>query len=305
MDLDALSKDRYFRREFLFGAGPDEGTLRAALRWDGGRLVEVREGAGEPGPPGMTFDAPGAAASGWETGGTTLGPALRAALLEPIPVLLDRPVPARGELPTAAAQTVPDRYLTNLEHPLLRAESAAWDEGELAEWRALWRDAAPAGWGYVVDPDGVRRLVFAWPSARDEELLRLCRATVERRAGRTTVSGAGEAREIRVGPDLPALALRRTGGYVWIGPSAHALERVVAPRAAGDVVRWGRVDLAALRAEAPRWEKAEGPASPEQTRPLSDRVLGLLGWIPQTTALSVERKRTSAGWAETVVFGGP
>jgi len=131
----------------------------------------------------------------------------------------------------------------------------------------------------------------------------LCRATVERRSGRATVGAVGASREISVGPGLPALAVRRTGGYVWIAPRARDLERVAEPRPAGDVVRWGRVDLRALRAEAPRWEKAEGPAAPEETRPLSDRVLGLLGWMPQMTTLAVERRRTGAGWSETLVFG--
>jgi hypothetical protein len=63
------------------------------------------------------------------------------------------------------------------------------------------------------------------------------------------------------------------------------------------------VDLRALRAEGPRWEKAEGPAAPEETRPLSDRILGLLGWMPRTTSLAVERRRTATGWSETLVFG--
>jgi len=251
----------------------------------------------------MAFDAPGAAASGWEADGSTLGAALRAGLLEPIPVPSDRPVPPLSALPATAAQAAQDRYLENLERPVARNASAAWEEGELAQWRALWRDAPVAGWGYVVEPDGVRRVVFPWPAERDDELVRLCQATVERRAGRATVSTVGATRQINVGPDLPALAVRRTGGYVWIGTSARDLERVAAPRPAGDVVRWARADLRALRGEAGRWEKAEGPAAPEQTRPLSDRVLGLLGWIPNTTSISVERKRTSGGWSETLVFG--
>jgi hypothetical protein len=303
LDVDALRQDRYFRREFLFGQGPEQGTVRAALRLEGGRLVEVREGEGDGGIAGMTFDAPGAAASGWEPDGSTLGPALRAALLEPIPAPSERPVPPLTALPAATLQGAEDRYLTNLERPLVRGASAPWEEGELARWRALWHDAAVPGWGYAIEPDGVRRIVFAWPAERDEELVGLCRATLERRSGRATVGAVGDSREISVGPDLPALAVRRTGGYVWIAPRARDLERVAAPRPAGDVVRWGRVDLRALRAEAPRWEKAEGPAAPEQTRPLSDRVLGLLGWMPRTTTLAVERRRTGAGWSETLVFG--
>jgi hypothetical protein len=303
LDLDALRKDRYFRREFLFGSGPEEGKVRAALRVEGGQLVEVREGTGEPREPGMTFDAAGAAASGWEADGSTLWPALRAAVLEPIPVPPERPVPPLSALPAAAAETAQDRYLVNLERPLPRGESPSWEEGELAEWRAMWTTAPVPGWGWLVERDGSRRIVFPWPSERDEDLLRLCRSTVERRAGRATVAAVGDVRQISVGPDLPAVALRRTGGYVWMAASARQLEGATAPRPGGDVVRWARADLSALRAEAPRWEKAEGPAAPEQTRPLSDRILGLLGWIPETTSLAVERRRSGGGWSETLVFG--
>lgn len=67
-------------------------------------------------------------------------------------------------------------------------------------------------------------------------------------------------------------------------------------------MRWGRVDLAAAHAEARRWAKVEGPANPETVRPLSDRILGLLGWMPKTTGLSVERRKTDTGWRERVVF---
>ena len=304
LDLDALRKDRYFRREFLFGVGPEEGKVKAALRVENGRLVEVREGSGETRGPGMVFDAPDAAASGWEADGATLWPALRAAVLEPIPTPAERPVPPLGTLPAAAAQAAEDRYLVNLERPLARAASAAWEEGELAQWRNLWAGTPVAGWGYVVDRDGARRIVFPWPAERDEELVRLCRATVERRAGKAAVATLGEARQVSVGPDLPAVAVRRTGGYVWVAASARQLEAALPPRPSPDVVRWARADLMALRGEGPRWEKAEGPSAPEQTRPLSDRILGLLGWIPDTTSIAVERRRTGDGWSETLVFGG-
>jgi len=303
LDMDALRQDRYFRREFLFGPVSEGGRVRAALRVENGQLVEVREGSGAAGPPAASFAAPEAAASGWESDAAALGPALRAGLLEPIPSLLDRPVPSRAALPAAGAQAAQDRYLTSLELPMARAATSAWEEGELAEWRTLWSAAGVAGWGYVVQRDGVRRLVFPWPAERDDELLRLCRATVERRAGRTTLATVGGAKQITVGPDLPALAVQRTGAYVWIAPSARDLEGVAAPSPAGDVVRWARLDLRALRDESPRWEKAEGPAAPEQTRPLSDRVLGLLGWIPRTTSLALERTRTDGGWSERLVFG--
>jgi hypothetical protein len=305
LDLDALRKDRYFRREFLFAPGPEEGRVRAALRMDGGHLVEVREGAGEPRAAGMLFDAPGAVASGWEPEAAGLGAALRAALLEPVPAPSDRPLPPLAALPPARAQRAEDRYAVNLERPQVREAAAAWEEGELAQWRALWSATPVAGWGYVIGKDGARRIVFPWPAARDAELLALCRATVERRAGRATVAAAGDAQEIRVGPGLPAVALRRTGEYVWLAASAQQLAGVAAPRQSPEVVRWARADLSAVRAEGARWQKAEGPGSPEETRPLSDRILGVLGWIPDTTALALERKKTAEGWTETLVFARP
>jgi hypothetical protein len=46
----------------------------------------------------------------------------------------------------------------------------------------------------------------------------------------------------------------------------------------------------------------EGPAQPEQVRPLSDRILGMLGWMPATRAVRVERRRDKDGWIETVAF---
>ncbi len=70
-------------------------------------------------------------------------------------------------------------------------------------------------------------------------------------------------------------------------------------------MRWARLDLDAARQQGERWMRVEGPASPEQVRPLSDRVLGLLGWMPETHSLSVERRRTQGGWSERVVFGAP
>lgn len=305
LDLDQLRKDRYFKREFPFAPGPEQGIVRAALRVEGGQLVEVRQGTGEPRAAGMRFDAPGAAASAWEPESDGLAAALRAALLEPMPVLADLPVPPVAALPAARAQAAEDRYAVNLERPQVRAAAAAWEEGELAQWRALWQATPVAGWGYVVERDGTRRIVFPWPAGRDADLLALCRATVERRAGKATLSAAGDAQEIRVGPGLPAVALKRTGDYVWLAPSAQQLAGVAAPRAAGDVVRWARADLAAVRAEGARWQKAEGPASPEETRPLSDRILGVLGWIPNTTALALERRKTAEGWTETLVFESP
>ena len=303
LNLEALRQDRFFRREFLFPEGPETGKLRAALRLEAGQLIEVREGTGEGRAEGFTFDAPSAAAAGWEPEGASFWAALRAGLLEPIPTPADKPVPALVALPPSARQAAEDRYAVNFTRPLVAPGAAPWEEGELGTWKTLFDGQPVAGWGYWLGPDGSRRLVFPWPEARDQELIESCRTTAARRAGRATVVKAGEAHEIRVGPGLAALAVKRTAGFLWLASTAQDLASVPAPRASPDLVRWARVDLAAVRAEGERWARIEGPARPEQVRPLSDRVLGLLGWMPTTTSLSVERRKTANGWTERVVFG--
>ncbi|MDR0498397.1 MAG: hypothetical protein LBH03_01520, partial [Holophagales bacterium] len=101
---------------------------------------------------------------------------------------------------------------------------------------------------------------------------------------------------------LPALAIRRTGTFLWVAASAANLKDVKTPRAESNLIRWAKLDLNAVREERPRWEKIEGPQYSEIDRPFSDRVLGLLGWMPKTTSISVERKKTDSGWEENVVF---
>jgi hypothetical protein len=135
------------------------------------------------------------------------------------------------------------------------------------------------------------------------ELDAACRATLRRRGGPVSAQDVLGATELRLGPDLPALAWKRSGPYLWLGSSARALVDVPAARADADVVRWASVDLRAVRAEGARWARAEGPASPESVRPLSDRILGLLGWMPEVAALRVTRRRAPGGWAERVEFG--
>jgi hypothetical protein len=303
LDLDALRKDRYFRREFLFPEGPEAGRMRVALRQEAGHLVEIRCGAGEPRQGIFTFQVPAAAAQGWEPDGSGFWTAFRRGLLEPLPVLSDRPVPSLGSLP--GTEAAGDRYAVDLTRPSLDAhrEGPKGEEGDLAPWSALLKAVPVPNWGFWVTADGVRRLAFPWPEARDGEFLETCRATAERRAGRATVVTVGSAREIRVGPGLPALALRRTGPVLWAAPSALDLQDVPTPRSEAAPVRWARLDLDAVRAEKGRWEKAEGPAQPEQVRPLSDQMLGLLGWLPTVHTLAVERRRTASGWEERVDFG--
>jgi hypothetical protein len=153
-----------------------------------------------------------------------------------------------------------------------------------------------------VASDGSRRIVFEWPAALDGELLALCRQTLERRAGRVDSARLGDVDQLRVGPGLVALAVKRTGRFVWFGPNSASLASVAEPNAQGDLVRWACLDLGALRDASARWERVEGPAAPERVRPFSDRILGLLGWMPSVTRLSLERRQTGETWTERLVF---
>lgn len=304
LNLDQLRTDRYFRREFPFPEGPEKGRIHAALRMEGGQLVEVREGTNEPRKGVFSFPGAGFAASGWQAEGEAFWPTFRRACLEPIPTLSEEPVPAVGPMPAAGPQTGEDRYAVDFTKPKLQAGAAKTEAGDLVPWKALLTRQAVSSWGYVVTPDGGRRMVFPWPANLDAEFLEACRATVARRAGRVSVQKVGDAQELRVGPGLPALALRRTGGLLWVGASASDLKDMPQPKVDVDLIRWAQVDLGAVRAEGARWAKVEGPARPEQVRPLSDRILGLFGWMPTTRSLRVERHRSAAGWTETVTFGG-
>ena len=299
LDLDRLRGDRYFTREFVFGTSGDRGRVRAALRLEGGRLVEVREGTGPRPAPAFTFDA-NAAAAGWESDGEGFARALRAGLLEPLPTLLEKPLPPLAPLPATTPEPS-DRYLVRLDRPAAR-EGAPWELGDLAAWESITAHRPAPGWGWRADAAGGRAVVFAWPQARQAELERACRDTLARRGGRVGEARVEDALELRVGPGLGALALRRTGDFVWVGSSARVLAGLAAPRPAGAVVRWARVDVGAARAEAERWGRVEGPAAPERVRAFSDRVLGLLGWMPSVRSISVERRQGEAGWTERVTF---
>ncbi len=304
LDLEALREDRYFSREFPFAAGPEKGLVRAALRQEGTHWVEVREGGPEPRGGVYRFPAPKAALAGWEAQGAPFWATFRRALLEPIPSPASEPVPRLSALPEAGEAPVSDRYTTDFTKRTAALSSAGWEEGDLRPWKELLERTPVTSWGFWVETSGLRRMAFPWPKAQDAAFAELCRATAARRGGRATLVTLGETREVRVGPGLPVLALRRSGDCLWVGPDARSLAQVPTPTMDASLVRWATLDLDAARAEAPRWEKLEGPAQPEQVRPLSDRILGLLGWMPQTTTLSVERRKTPQGWTERVVFGG-
>ncbi len=299
LDVDRLRQDRYFLREFAWGVGGDEGRVHAALRLEAGQMVEVREGRGVRLPPASVFDRE-AAAAGWEPEAEGFASALRSGLLEPLPTLTDRPVPPLAPLP-ATAGPVNDRYLVRLDRPAVQA-GGSWEEGDLAAWREIAARRPAPGWGFRVDRAGGRAMVFDWPQSLQAMLERACRDTLVRRGGRVVDARQGDTLELRMGPGLPALALRRSGDSVWIGSSAAAVAGLAAPQPAGDLVRWSRVDLGWARSEAGRWGRVEGPAAPERVRPFSDRVLGLLGWLPSVTAIGVERHQGENGWTERVVF---
>jgi len=304
LNLDQLRADRYFRREFPFPEGPEKGRIRAALRLEGGQLVEVREGTNDPRKGVFTFSGPTFAASGWNAEGEAFWSTFRRAFLEPIPNLAEEPVAVVAPLPAAGPQAGEDRYAVDFTKPKVLAGAAKTEAGDLAPWKALLARQPVSSWGYALGADGSRRVVFPWPANLDVEFLEACRATVARRAGRASVHKVGDVQEVRVGPGLPALALRRTGALLWVGASANELKDMPQPQADASLIRWAQVDLGAVRAEGARWAKVEGPARPEQVRPLSDRILGLLGWMPTTRSLRVVRHRTASGWTETVTFGG-
>lgn len=302
LDLDALRRDRYFRREFQFGDGPERGRTRAALLKEGEDMVELREGSGGAEAGAFSFAHSGAVAAGWEPQGADFWASFRRAFLDPIPHPADRPVPALRPLPEPAAGASEDRYSVDLGRPRIPAGEAPWEEGDLAAWKGVLQREPVVHWGWRADADGSRRMVFPWPAAEDAAFLEACRASIARRAGPTTVAAAGEAKEIRVGAGFPALALRRTGAFLWVAGSAKELQDAAAPVASPGLLRWSTADLRAVRGEAARWAKVEGPPRPEQVRPWSDRILGLLGWMPATVSITVERRASGGGWSERVRF---
>lgn len=299
LDLDALRKDLYFRREFLFAEGRTGpgGRVRATLGLADGRLVETREGDGESRPPAPVWDSAGrASAAAWETDASRLFDALRRGLLEPEPQPSALPLLARRPIPDPLAGGE-ERYVVDLRKPAVVA-SAPDGPGELPEWATFLAAKATGGFGWEIGLRGERRLVLALSAADDKRFAELALATVARRAGRATAAPS----RLDVGPSLPALAWRRTGAFLWIASRPEDLDGVPEPRVSASAVRWSRLDLAAVRAEAPAWARAEGAPSGETTRPFSDRVLGLLGWAPSAAVLSTERTRDGSRWREVVTM---
>jgi len=304
LDLDALRKDLYFRREFLFDEGqkgPESGILEAALRVDGNDLVEVREGSGETRPPaaGWTTAGRDVAAAGWESDGARFFPALRRGLLEPLPSPSSRPVAALAAFP-ALDPGPSDRYRTDLTKPA--PVEGPWGEGELPRWAEAIRPLG--GWGWEIGRAGARRLVVKATPGDEKAMRALALETARRRAGASAMASGTASDEVRVGPDLATLAFRRTGDWLWIAGSSADLADVVEPKVDAALVRWGTLDLSQMRQLGRAWAAAEGAFSPGETRPFSDRVLGLLGWMPRTTALSTERRRDGDRFTERIVLRG-
>lgn len=309
LDLDALRNDLYFKRDFLFGslaeAGESRGTLSAALRLESGRLVEVREGEiTGTSKRGAIFDAKDAVASGWIGDASRFLLELRRGVSEPLPVPIDRPQVAVAPLPASRAASAEDRYATNVEVPVVSGGGLVTEAAELDAWAALLASHPVEGFGYVVTRSKTRLLALPWPKGRDAELGTLLEATLSRRGGRLSPSAAaGETRQYLMGPGLSVLAFRRMGDFVWLAPSAAELRSAPVVSWSTEVVRFAKLNLAAAREEGKRWARIEGPRSSDTVRPLSDRVLGLLGWMPSVRTLEVERRVTGSSFKERVVFG--
>ena len=299
LDMDRLSKDLYFRREFLFPEGPAaRGKIEAALRVDGESLVETRQGDGADGSAAARWPTDGraVAAAGWESDGARFFTALRRAFLEPLPGQpSQRPVPAAKAIPSADGSG-DDRYLVDITRPAPEAGKAG--EGELPGWMRFLSETHVDGWGWEIGEKGAFRLVVVQPPAFDAPFLGLAVATVRRRAG----TAARDGESLRVGPGLPALAVRRVGGSLWIGARAEDLAGLPEPSVDPALLRWGRVEASLVMSEGRAWTEAEGAFAADATRPFSDRVLGLLGWAPTLKGVSVERRKAGSGYEEKIVF---
>lgn len=309
LDLDALQTDLYFRRDFLFGSLPNaaesRGKISAALRLESGRLVEVREGVlSATGQRGAVFEAKDAVASGWIGDASTLLAELRRGVLEPIPTPALLPQLAKAPLPAAKAAGPEDRYATSIEVPAPSGGGSASEAAEIEAWSALLAAQPVTGFGYLVTPSRARLLAIPWPKEKDADLAALLEGTLTRRGARLApLAPGGDSRQYLLGPGLPVLAFKRMGDFVWIAPSAADLRSAPAVSWSSEVVRFSRLNLAAAREEGKRWARIEGPRSSENVRPLADRVLGLLGWMPAVRTLEVERRVTASGFRERVVFG--
>jgi len=309
LDTDALGEDLYFKREFLFGSLPtateSKGPISAALRVEEGRWVEVREGAlAAAGMRGAVFDARDAVASGWIGDASQLLAELRRGVLEPVPEPSLRPQTSLAALPRSKAPSAEDRYATSIEVPLPAPGSLRGEAAEIDAWNSLLSAQPVEGFGYLVSRSHARLLAIPWPKDKDADLAALLEATLTRRGARLATSPQStDVRQYSMGPDLPVLAFKRMGDFIWIGPTAADLAEAPALSWSREILRFSKLDLAAVRGEGPRWARVEGPHSPDRVRPLSDRVLGLLGWMPAVRTLEVERRVSGNGFQERVVFG--
>lgn len=309
LDLDALRDDLYFKRDFLFGslssASESRGKLSAALRVESGRLVEVREGSlSTTGQRGAVFEAKDAVASGWIGDASALLAELRRGVLEPVPGPALRPQLTIAPLPATKAASAEDRYAISVEVPALSPDGSSSEAAEIEAWSALLSAQPVAGFGYLVTPSRARLLAIPWPKEKDAELSALLEATLTRRGARLVPAAAtGDSRQYVLGPGLPVLAYRRMGEFIWLAPSAADLRSAPAISWSSEVTRFSKLNLQAARDEGRRWARIEGPRSSENVRPLADRVLGLLGWMPAVRTLEVERRATGSTFKERVVFG--
>ena len=293
LDMDRLRDDFYFKREFI-GAANASGVIRAALIVRDGDLVEIRQGTEEQGADAAAVFVIGdAAAAGW-VNDDGLWRALHAGLLEPVSGPPLRPLPSVVPLPSVSESQV-DPYLVNFEKHSVATGAAMGEEGELADWQRLLRSHAVEGWGYAVSSDQARAIVFEWPASAQREFEDLCYRTLLRRSGGVSIVRNDDVVVYRVGPALTTIALRRVGDYLWVGNSEELVRAAPEPETEADLVRWASLDLDAVRS----LEDAIGRYG---TRPITDRIFGLLDWLPVTSRIEVKRSRTGHGWRESVVF---
>ena len=301
LDTDALAKDRYFRREFLFGESA-MGRVRAALRQEGGRLLEVREGAGTPAGPRSSSRPRMRSAAGWETDGSRLFPGA--------------PVGPPGDDPESvgtagASARRPARDARRDGRPLPRGppETGAgteprWEEGELALLRTLVIAALRAGAGASRSRRAASGLyVFAWPAppSRTTWSARRRKPGATRRAHHGDHGGRHPGDTPGPGPRRPRAAASRR----------LRVDRLVGARARGGWRAPGRGSRRAVGAgrpaRGPRRSRSLGArggtgragAGPSLLRPRA-RPAGL-------DARRRERSRSSGvvrdkGWSERVVF---
>ena len=147
--------------------------------------------------------------------------------------------------------------------------------------------------------DGYPRIVLKLTKDEEKRFLELCRLTLTRRTG---TGPAEEPGTMSAGPRLPVISYKRVGDWFWVGQRPEDLSSAPSLQTPAGLVRWGYADVSDVSHEKRAWGKAEGAFSTEETRPFSDRILGLLTWTSSLRTISSERVRNGERFTERVVF---